>query len=451
MSNAIFGTVVAVVFAAAPPSSEPAAASAAPSEPSSVQPTDEESEAAPSQVGADPNADTDAVGPAYAEKLSELPEPEQDRAKADEMLAQGEVAYVQGRFDVALDFFVEAYRFYPNQGVLFAVGEAHRALWEVNRSRPDLDMALRRYTDYLRMAPDGGYAEQAAVHYAKLQADQLRLERDAKVVITKLRLSSSVTGAVASIDGAEPLPLPTSLDVDPGKHEVRVSAPGYEPAVRTVTVDEGSSLNSQIDLVALPGAITVRGPKGAEVQIDGATVGKLPLAGPLVVEAGTRFVAVVKNGQTAFSREVEVGSDETVEVRAKLRPTTQRLMSYAFMGLGGAAMATSGVFTGLAFKAQNEWNEGDEKRRTEGNTSERHADRQVRLAEQRDQWRSAAIATGAAGGAVLLTGVVLYAFDRPKVELPTLRAGDRGTPAPELSVVPSVGLDGGGAVGVVRF
>jgi formylglycine-generating enzyme required for sulfatase activity len=64
----------------------------------------------------------------------------------------------------------------------------------------------------------------------------------------------------------------------PGEYEVRASAEGYEPQVISVTVDERDSQTLEVQLQALPGLVSIDSiPQGANVAVDGESVGTTPL------------------------------------------------------------------------------------------------------------------------------------------------------------------------------
>jgi hypothetical protein len=75
-----------------------------------------------------------------------------------------------------------------------------------------------------------------------------------------LLISASVEGASVTIDGIEVgryLGEPVrQSDIPPGPHEVAISAPGYRGFHRTITVEEGTTLQVEADLESLGGGIS---------------------------------------------------------------------------------------------------------------------------------------------------------------------------------------------------
>jgi hypothetical protein len=63
-----------------------------------------------------------------------------------------------------------------------------------------------------------------------------------------LRVSSTPAGVAVEIDGREAQPSPISARLDPGKHLVRVSQAGFDPATREIEIRSGETLELAIEL-----------------------------------------------------------------------------------------------------------------------------------------------------------------------------------------------------------
>ncbi len=93
-----------------------------------------------------------------------------------------------------------------------------------------------------------------------------------------LKVSSSIKGALVHIDHEQAGEAPMTRYLAPGKHTVRVSADGYDPFVRRVTVQP--NVTSQVVANLKPGGGTVEffyKPLGATVEISGTDVGPSPI------------------------------------------------------------------------------------------------------------------------------------------------------------------------------
>ena len=67
-------------------------------------------------------------------------------------------------------------------------------------------------------------------------------------------LEAGVPEAEVSLDGEPVGRTPVTRSLKPGKHEMRVSHPGFYPVERLVTVEPGKTTHDVVRLVAIPGA-----------------------------------------------------------------------------------------------------------------------------------------------------------------------------------------------------
>lgn len=417
--------------AEAPPESAPGADSVAPSE----------------DVAQDPSA-LPLEGPAFAEELRVRPAERQNRDEAFGIFKNGLTVYQEGRYLEAIEFFALAYETYPSKDLLFSMGQAHRRLYEDSGDVRHRRLAILRYSQHMRV--EGNRSDEAFKFMSALLAESELGAVDEVEAVTRVMVSTPVEGAWMRIDGGEREAAPGVIRVDPGKHDVEVGADGFATSAQAVNVPEGATLQLSFPLVALPAKLTVTGPKEAEVAVDGRRVGTLPLPQALVLEPGVHFIAVTRNGQVAFTRQVQVGNDETLGVEATMRDSTQRVLSYTMFGLGGAGVVASGITMGLAFAAQAQAQDIDERLDNEGNGSSADYQRYLDEVEKRDRYRAASITTGAIGLGLMVTGVVLYVVDKPQVDVPVF---DRGTArrGPRWTAAPVLGRDMVGASAALRF
>ena len=89
-------------------------------------------------------------------------------------------------------------------------------------------------------------------------------------------------------------------DLEPGRHEIRVSAPGYREEVRTVDLEPGSSTSVGIALASMDlGTIAVTSePPGADAWLDAVWQGRTPLDIPRPGER-VRLVVSLPDGPEA--------------------------------------------------------------------------------------------------------------------------------------------------------
>lgn len=113
--------------------------------------------------------------------------------------------------------------------------------------------------------------------------------------------------ATVSIDGHAVGKTPLAdVPVEPGRHEVKVSAPRYKPAIRTIEI-EGRETRDHLSLALAPawGTLDIAtDPPGAEVKLDGKPIGQTPLrARPL---EGDHRLDITKDKWKPVAREVRV-------------------------------------------------------------------------------------------------------------------------------------------------
>ncbi len=342
----------------------------------------------------------------------------------------GAQAFDKGDYVAALQAFEAAYRLTPRPGVLFSIAQAHRkqyftaaSTWSTcaRRSPPTASTSARssragaartrprRWRTWRPSRPkrDPGATPAAAGPIPQAAA------------VTRLMVNTQIAEAQISLDGAKPHEAPLVADVKPGKHNVRVTAPGYFDETRDVPVGAGDVVPVDVPLREKPGHLTLRGPDGAQVSIDGRLAATTPLSQPLDVPAGRHLVTVTRNGHRAYSHEIEVGRDEARALDVKLDATVQRAVSYTLMG-GGAAVILAGA--ALAGVRRLPPAAGAELRRGPPGGQARCATladcqqlyaRYAQETQARDDFRRDAGIVMGAGALVGAVGLMLFAFDQP--------------------------------------
>jgi len=133
-----------------------------------------------------------------------------------------------------------------------------------------------------------------------------------------VKLPAGTQGAFLFIDDREigALPRPR-VELSPGEHWVVVKRPGYADFARTVSVRVGQTLELPVAFELSTGTLSISvEPEGAQVFIDGRSVGTAPVSG-LVLSPGAYQVRVVREGfaERTTSASVRPGLDEAVTVR----------------------------------------------------------------------------------------------------------------------------------------
>ncbi|MCB9646411.1 MAG: PEGA domain-containing protein [Deltaproteobacteria bacterium] len=361
------------------------------------------------------------AGPAAAQS-------EDDVAQAKRLFEAGGAAYAQGRYGEAIRALEAAYRFYPDPAVAFSLAQACRRGFFEDRAPARLLRALELYRVYLREAPRGGRREDAVDQIQQLEALRLRVEAPPPAAPaptpTELLVYSAAPGATASVDGAPPAPVPALVAVSPGAHEVRVEAPGFDPAALSAEAVEARMTPVTVPLSPRPGRVTVETAPGAELYVDGRAVGQAPLAAPLALAPGPHRMDARRSGAHPAGVAVEVPQDGALTVQLPLRTTTQRKVAFGLLGAGAGLVALGATSAGLAVHFQGQADLGTP---TE-NLEPEDGDAVNQALDRRDGFRAAAGALLGVGAAAALTGGLLYLLDVPEAPV-GLALGPQGVVA----------------------
>jgi len=231
---------------------------------------------------------------------------------ASRLATEGITAFHAGDYGRALSLFEEARAAYAGDPVLlYFLAKASEKLGQV-------EVAIGHYEAYQKAGPDPPHVGQVKGALRRLRAQLLgSVETTCAPVGGMLRLDGGTSSA----------PCPGVVArVRPGRHRVRVEAPGHLPWDGDVVVPPGEVARLDVRLEPVPGSIVVvTVPRGAHVTIDGKDVGLSP-AGPVLVAPGIHVVAVSREGYATATREiaVAVGVSLTVEF---------------VLGAGGASVA----------------------------------------------------------------------------------------------------------------
>ncbi len=141
---------------------------------------------------------------------------------------------------------------------------------------------------------------------------------------------ANVPNATVSLDGELRGQTPLTLtDVPAGEHILEITAPGHQPADRTVTVTAGARRAVQVELEAEarpPGELIVRADvEGAVVFVDGEERGPAPAVVRNLGE-GMHAIVVRAEGRREYRTTCRVapGEDCTIDANLASRPVTVR-------------------------------------------------------------------------------------------------------------------------------
>ncbi|MGH7293596.1 MAG: PEGA domain-containing protein, partial [Polyangiaceae bacterium] len=171
-------------------------------------------------------------------------------------------------------------------------------------------------------------------------------------------------GASVAIDGqvVGKTPLPESLTVAPGQHEVELRRAGYVTARQDLLLGDGASgtvtLDPQPDPAASPalaGTLVLDATETEPVlTVDGRPRGLYPSATGLSLPAGPHHLVVERSGFLPFTRDVTLDTGRVTTLRVVFVPTPETLAAYRsrassqrtwaiVVGAGGLVLAGGSV------------------------------------------------------------------------------------------------------------
>ncbi len=407
-----------------------------------------------------------ALALAVAAPATAQPESGGNVAKAKELFDAGAREYENGRFDLAIQAFEQAYKIAPRDGIMFSTAQAHRRQYTRTSDAAHLLRAVELYKLYIDRVKAGGRVTDAVKALGELEPQLKSLDpatapqpsQTAGALKTRIVVNIFVPGTTVSIDNKPAKAPPINEEVEPGKHVVKLSAPGYFDEVREIAVEKGEIAPANLPQRERPAAFTINTESGAEISIDGRFVGEAPLTSAIELPSGRHFVAILKTGHETYTKEVELkrGARETLD--ADLQSTTQRDLSYVVIG-GAAAFATAGIiFGGLALERESAAQDILDARDARTLSRSEVADYED-IRRERSLYTALAAAGGGAGVALGLLGVGLAVFDEPRavaaprMEGPT-REREPGSDEPkdiEVSGAPVISPDFLGGTMRLRF
>ena len=372
----------------------------------------------------------------------------------------GAQAYSAGRYDAAVAAFEDAYRLAPRPQILFSLAQAERKNYFAGGKRDPqmLVHAVAHYEQYVKEVKEGGRVPDAADALSELGPLAAKLEPSvgaqqptAASTAARVTIYSQVEGAKVSIDGGAFVDAPFIGEVTPGKHHVHVTADGYGDATREVVGEPGQRTTLDVPLEEKPAELVVESDRALDVYVDGRAVGLAPSSRPFQVPGGPHVVSLVANGRRIDNHDVVLQRGKRQVVGAELQRSGQRTVSGVLFG-AGAASVVAGVVTGaVSLSAESN---AKKTRDASGNISGPDLADYQSSVKQRDDFKTASIVTLSAGGALLLTGALLYLFDKPEL-LGAPPAKDKAAPTKktnvDLALGPLVAPEAGGVIVGGRF
>lgn len=345
---------------------------------------------------------------------------DQARDAAERAFRTGERLFNAGEFADAADSFEIALKSMPVPAIMFSAAQAHRFAWIKKSNLADLRRAVELFRKYVADVGSGQRVADATAALATLEpALGMGDSRGGGVAVqartTALLITSQVEGVTATVDGKPAGQLPLVLEVKPGPHAVVAEAPGYQAITTTATALDGERLPVELELVARPATLRVRGESETVVEVDGRVIGSLPLTRPIEVDAGHHLLGVSRAGRHPISRELDVARGADLDLRVPLATTTQRRM-VKWVVIGGGVLALTAGGSALSARTLDSNANALRDRALAGGISVADAQRYDDLRSRRDGAVTVTEVLAGASVVALTVGVLMYVFDHERVE-----------------------------------
>lgn len=387
-------------------------------------------------------------------------DPPSDLERAKESFRAGATAYAAGDYLAAIQALDAAYRLTPLPAIAFSLAQAHRRQYFVDHEREHLDRAVALFRQYIELAPTGSRRADALDALSQLEplavaqpkASSLTDSNASVARRTRVLITSDAPGAELALDGAVAVPSPLIREVEPGKHRVHVTAPGFFPAERELSAVPGELTLTPVSLRERPSTLGIWTSPDADIYIDGAYVSPGGNGVLLQLSSGKHRLAVGQKGRVVALREVTLQRGKQQNVRVTLEQTPQRITSQVLFVAGGASLGASLIFSAFAIRAEGDA-ENFLRSLKNGNVSSADLTSYNTSINDRDRFRLATGVSLAASAGFFITGLFLHELDQPDPQA-LYRMGPRpsadpkptATPKAQVRVAPLFLADGLGAM-----
>lgn len=288
-----------------------------------------------------------------------------EKAEAKKFFDIGIKLQKSADYQGAAEAFEDSIKQYPNKNNLYNLANCYRALNHLKKSLAAFRRIQNEFNETLNkdMRVD-----------IETQIDEIEKS------FAKIHIISKPEGAAVTIDGedAGTTPLREPLSQTAGTHVVAVTLAGYESVSQEIVSTAGEMKEVMFTLTEKKGALTLLvNEADAAVFVDELSVGKAPLASPVLLEKGEHVVKVIKDGFETVEQSVVIAAGGTasldvtllktasasVMVESKPAPSKdKRKRSPLFVvGLAGTATmgVTAGVLWGMTFQKKADYVENN--------------------------------------------------------------------------------------------
>ncbi|MEI9949826.1 MAG: PEGA domain-containing protein [Pseudomonadota bacterium] len=351
-------------------------------------------------------------------------DPPSDLDRAKESFKAGATAYAAGDYLAAIQALDVAYQLTPLPAIAFSLAQAHRRQYFVDHAREHLERSVALFRQYIELAPGGSRRADALDALSQLEplaAAQPKVPsasaRSADALPrTRVLVTTDAPGAQLVLDGAPAVPSPLIREVEPGKHRVRVTAPGFFPSDRELNAVPGELTLTPVPLRERPSTLGIWTSPDADIYIDGAYLSPGGDGVMVQLSSGKHRLAVGQKGHRVALREVTMQRGKAQNIRVVLEQTPQRISSQVLFIAGGASLGASLVFSALAIRAEG-GGEDFLRELKHRNISPPELTSYRTSITDRDRYRLATGVSLAASAGFFITGLFLHELDQPDPQL----------------------------------
>jgi hypothetical protein len=366
-----------------------------------------------------------------------------DLERAKESFKAGATAYAAGDYLAAIQALDAAYRLTPLPAIAFSLAQAHRRQYFVDHAREHLERSIALFREYVEHAPGGSRRADALDALSQLEplaaarptAPSLGESSADPVRRTRVLITSDAPGAQLVLDGAPASSSPLIREVEPGKHRVRVSAPGFYPSERELNAIPGELTLTPVPLREQPSTLGIWTSPEADIYIDGEYVSPGGDAVMVQLSSGKHRLAVGQKGHVVALREVTMQRGKAQNIRVVLEQTPQRITSQVLFIAGAASLGASLVFSAFATRAEGDAEEYLGALEYRNITRADLTSYNTAIAD-RDRFRLATGVSLAASAGFFITGLFLHELDKPNPQLLYRMAPRPGPQAPAPPAAP---------------
>jgi hypothetical protein len=215
----------------------------------------------------------------------------------------GLTLFEEGNNAAALAEFQRAYDLIPNPVVLFNIGLVYAAM---NRPADAADALQKVVKEPAGLSPD-----------IVTRANQTLSQQLGRIAEVTIECNVPATIEVDNVEAAK-APLAGPLKMAGGSHIVGAIAAGYTPQRKQLSVAGGAKGSLEFNLTPMEGRLAHLSLKsrlpGADVVLDGETVGRTPLTSSLTLMPGGHKVELVRPGYRTARTELTLGDGASGEI-----------------------------------------------------------------------------------------------------------------------------------------